>query len=56
MRWKHFVVEEHVLVLRERGRVYAMLDVNEADKRRTRWNRAQRLGTADCLDPTVCLP
>lgn len=53
MRRKHFVGEEHVLALRERGRVYAMLEVNEADKRRMRWNRAQRLGSADCPDPTL---
>lgn len=53
MRRKHFVGKEHVLVLRERGRVYAMLDANEADKRRMKWNRAQRLETANCLDPTL---
>lgn len=42
-----------MLVLRERGRVCAMVEVNAADKRRMRWNRAQRLGAADCLDPTL---
>lgn len=39
MRQKHFVGEEHVLVLTERGRLYAMLEVNAAEKRRMRWNR-----------------
>lgn len=53
MRQKHFLGEEHVLVLTEIGRLYALLEVNAAEKRRMRWNRALRLGTVDCLDPTL---